>query len=426
MMRKFLSIFAATAACNFVGAQGTNPNQEQVAQDIQLNTITTAVPFLLINPDSRAGGMGEIGAATSADMYSIYWNTSKLAFAKEKMGFSTSYSPWLRAIAQDMHLSFLTGYYKINDKQAVTGSLRFFSLGNITFTDEAANKIRDFVPSEFEFTGGYALKLSEKLALGMNGKFVFSNLTGGTLVAGANTKPATAGAADVSLSYFENDMKIAGNRAELGLGLVLSNIGNKVSYTNASGPRDFLPANLRLGSALSIDPDEYNRFTFGIDVNKLLVPTPPLQPNSTNNPTPFLVGRDNNVPVIAGIFQSFYDAPGRILYDANNEAVIENGEVQIKSGSRFGEELREINFGIGTEYVYNKTIAVRAGYFHEHRSKGNRRYLTFGLGMRYSKLAIDLSYIASLVQQNPLANTLRFSLSIFLDNTKVKRESLDD
>jgi hypothetical protein len=425
MMRKVLSIFAATAVCNLAHSQVDNPNQTDVARDIQLNTITTAVPFLLINPDSRAGGMGEIGAATSTDMYSIYWNTSKLAFAKEKMGFSTSYSPWLRAIAQDMHLSFLTGYYKINDKQAVTGSMRYFSLGNITFTDQQANKIRDFVPSEFEFTGGYALKLNAKLALGMNGKFVFSNLTGGTLVAGANTKPATAGAADVSLSYFDNDMKIAGNRAELGLGLVISNIGNKVSYTNASGPRDFLPANLRLGSALSIDPDQYNRFTFGVDINKLLVPTPPIRVNGPGN-TVYNVGKDNNVPVIAGIFQSFYDAPGRPLIGEDNNPIVENGEVQIKKGSRFGEELREINFGIGAEYVYNKTIAVRAGYFNEHYSKGNRRYLTFGLGMRYSKLAIDLSYIASLVQNNPLANTLRFSLSLFLDNTQVKRDSVDD
>ena len=237
MMHRVLSIFVAAATCNLALSQGDNPNQEQVARDVQLNTITTAVPFLLINPDSRAGGMGEIGAATSTDMYSIYWNTSKLAFAKEKMGFSTSYSPWLRAIAQDMHLSFLTGYYKINDKQAVTGSMRYFSLGNITFTDEQATKIRDFVPSEFEFTGGYALKLNEKLALGMNGKFVFSNLTGGTLVAGANTKAATAGAADVSLSYFDNDMKIAGNRAELGLGLVISNKDGEIKFIHSSTQR---------------------------------------------------------------------------------------------------------------------------------------------------------------------------------------------
>jgi hypothetical protein len=425
MIRKVLSLFAAAAVLNLGLAQGTNPNQEQVARDIQLNTITTAVPFLLINPDSRAGGMGEVGAATSPDLYSIYWNTSKLAFSKEKLGFSTSYSPWLRAIAQDMHLSFLSGYYKVNDRQTVTGSLRFFSLGTITFTDQNAQKIRDFVPSEWEIMGGYALKLSEKLALGMNGKFVFSNLTGGTLVAGANTRPARAGAADVSMSYFDSDLRVAGNRAELGVGVVISNIGNKVSYTDVAGPRDFLPANLRLGSALSIDPDQYNRFTVGLDFNKLLVPTPPIRVFGPDN-TPYLVGRDNNVPVIAGIFQSFYDAPGRPLLDANGNPIIENGEVQVKKGSRFGEELREINFGVGTEYLYNKSIAVRAGYFHEHYSKGNRRYLTFGLGLRYSKLGIDLSYIASLVQQNPLANTLRFSLSIFLDNTKLKRDSVEE
>lgn len=425
MTRKFLFFISLSATSIGVFAQGGNPNQEQVARDVQLNTITTAVPFLLINPDSRAGGMGEIGAATSADMYSIYWNTSKLAFAKEKMGFSTSYSPWLRAIAQDMHLSFVTGFYKINDRQAVTASLRYFSLGQITFTDASANKIRDFVPSEFETMVGYALKLSDKMALGMNGKFVFSNLTGGTLVAGANTRPATAGAADVSFSYFDDELRVFGNRALLGIGVVLSNIGNKVSYTDAQGPRDFLPANLRFGSALSLDLDEYNRFTFGVDFNKLLVPTPPIRVNGPNNTT-YNVGMDNNVAVIAGIFQSFYDAPGRPLIGADNNPVIENGEVQVKKGSRFGEELREINFGIGTEYVYNKTIAIRAGYFHEHYSKGNRRYLTFGIGLKYSKLGIDLSYIASLVQQNPLANTLRFSLSIVIDNNSRKRDKIED
>jgi hypothetical protein len=425
MTRKFLFFISLTTTSLVSFAQGGNPNQEQVARDVQLNTITTAVPFLLINPDSRAGGMGEIGAATSPDMYSIYWNTSKLAFAKEKMGFSTSYSPWLRAIAQDMHLSFLTGYYKINDRQAVTASMRYFSLGQITFTDQQANKIRDFVPSEFETMVGYALKLSEKFALGMNGKFIFSNLTGGTLVAGANTRPATAGAADISASYFDNDLRVFGNKAVLGLGLVISNIGNKVSYTDAAGPRDFLPANLRLGSALSLDLDEYNRFTFGIDLNKLLVPTPPIRVNGPNN-TFYTVGMDNNVPVIAGIFQSFYDAPGRPLIGSDNNPVVENGEVQVKPGSRFGEELREINFGIGTEYIYNKTIAIRAGYFHEHYSKGNRRYLTFGIGLKYSKLGIDLSYIASLVQQNPLANTLRFSLSIVIDNSNGRRDRIED
>jgi hypothetical protein len=425
MTRKFLFILAASSTSLGLFAQGGNPNQEQVARDVQLNTITTAVPFLLINPDSRAGGMGEIGAATSADMYSIYWNTSKLAFAKEKMGFSTSYSPWLRAIAQDMHLSFLTGFYKINDRQAVTGSLRYFSLGQITFTDQQANKIRDFVPSEFEVMGGYALKLSDKMSLGMNGKFVFSNLTGGTLVAGANTRPATAGGADVSFSYFDDELRLFGSRAILGLGFVISNIGNKVSYTDAAGPRDFLPANLRLGSALTLDLDDYNRFTFGVDLNKLLVPTPPIRVNGPNN-TFYSVGKDNNVPVIAGIFQSFYDAPGRPLIGTDNNPVIENGEVQVKQGSRFGEELREINFGVGTEYVYNRTIAIRAGYFHEHYSKGNRRYLTFGIGLKYSKLGIDLSYIASLVQQNPLANTLRFSLSITIDNNTRKRDNIED
>lgn len=424
MNTKFVSSLFCIGLGFGVFAQGNNPTQEEKASDLQLNTITTAVPFLLINPDSRAGGMGEIGAATSADLYSIYWNTSKLAFSEDRFGFSTSYSPWLRAIAQDMHLSFLTGFFKINDKQAVTGSFRFFSLGSITFTDNQAGFIREFVPSEFEFTGGYALKLSEKFALGMNGKFVFSNLTGGTMVGGADTRPARAGAADVSASYFNDEIRVFKKRATLGLGFVMSNIGNKVTYSGGSGERDFLPANLRLGTALTMELDDYNAFTFGFDMNKLLVPTPPINVNVGGNV--YTAGVNNNVPVIAGIFQSFYDAPGRLLRDENNEYIVVDNELQVKKGSRFGEELREINFGIGAEYVYNKTIALRAGYFHEHYTKGNRRYLTFGMGFRWSVMTIEMSYIASLVQQSPLANTWRASIGFIFGETKRGSKAIDE
>jgi len=424
MNTKFVSLLLCSSLGLGAFAQGGNPTQVEKASDLQLNTITTALPFLLINPDSRAGGMGEIGAATSPDLYSVYWNTSKLAFTKDKFGFSTSYSPWLRAIAQDMHLSFLTGFYKINDKQAVTGSFRYFSLGSITFTDNQAGFIREFVPSEFEFTGGYALKLSEKLALGMNGKFIFSNLTGGTMVGGADTRPARAGAADVSASYFNDDIRLFKKRATLGLGFVMSNIGNKVTYSGGSGDRDFLPANLRLGSALTMELDDYNAFTFGFDLNKLLVPTPPVNVSQDGNV--YQVGMNNNVPVIAGIFQSFYDAPGRLLRDGDNKYIIIDDEVQVKKGSRFGEELREINFGIGAEYVYNKTIALRAGYFHEHYTKGNRRYLTFGMGFRWSVLTIEMSYIASLVQQSPLANTWRASIGFVFGQLKRGSKAIDE
>jgi hypothetical protein len=408
-----------------LSAQGTNPNtQFDKAQDVQLNTITTAVPFLGITPDSRSGAMGDVGAGLSADANSLYWNTSKLAFAEKDFEISVSYSPWLQRLAKDIHLSYLSGYKKLGERHAVGGSLRYFSLGNITFTDNSGNKVRDFTPSEFELTAGYAFKLSRVFSIGLNGKYIFSNLTGGTTVAGANTQPGQAGAADLSFSYYETEKKWFGKKLEIGFGLTISNIGNKITYSSSSGQTDFLPTNLRLGTALKTHLDEYNTFTFAVDVNKLLVPTPPVRVNG-NDGNQYWVGKDNNVGVITGIFQSFADAPGRPLLDENGQAIVENGEVLVKDNSRFGEELREINFGIGMEYWYNNVFAVRAGYFHEDRSKGNRQYLTFGIGLQYNVFGLDISYLQPFSRLNPLANTLRFTLRFIFDKRSASRKSDD-
>ncbi len=222
-----------------------------------MNTITTAVPFLIITPDSRAGALGDAGAALSADVYSFHWNTSKLAFAKDKSQFGLSYSPWLKQLVDDIHLSYIAGYTKINDRHVVGGSLRYFSLGNITFTDVIGTPIRDFNPNEFEILGGYAFKLTDQLAVGINGKFIYSNLTGGIAQGATTAKPGIAGATDLSVSYFNEDVDLGKYNSVFSTAMTIQNIGNKISYTDAA-TRDFLPTNLRIGTALQIDFDKYN------------------------------------------------------------------------------------------------------------------------------------------------------------------------
>jgi hypothetical protein len=415
MIKKISVLFFGITITSLVNGQGTNPNQFDKAQDVQLNTITTAVPFLGITPDSRSGAMGDVGAGLSPDANSLYWNTSKLAFADKDFEISTSYSPWLQRLAKDIHLSYLSGYKKINDRNTVGASLRYFSLGNITFTDNQGGKVRDFTPSEMEFALGYAFKLSKVFSIGLNGKYIFSNLTGGTTVAGANTQPGQAGAADLSFSYYNTQSKLIGRDAEIGAGITVSNIGNKISYSQ-NGATDFLPTNLRLGSAVKTHLDEYNSITLAVDFNKLLIPTPPIYNVAGSDGGFYMMGQDNNVGVITGIFQSFGDAPGRALLNEEGKAIVENGEIQVKNNSRLGEELREINFGIGMEYWYNQVFAVRTGYFHEDKTKGNRQYLTFGIGLQYNVFGLDISYLAAFSRLNPLANTLRFTIRFVFDS----------
>jgi len=394
-------------------AQGQTLSKDGKDLTKPLNTITTAVPFLIICPDSRAGALGDAGVATSPDVNSFHWNTSKLAFSKEKAEFGVSYSPWLRQLVDDIHLSYLSGYTKIGKNHVVGGSLRYFSLGNITFTDQLGNLIREFSPNEFELLGGYAFRLSEKHAIGFNGKFVYSNLTGGINVGTVSSKSGMAGAVDLSYSYFNEDVVIGNTDATLSFGANISNIGNKIAYTVASY-RDFLPTNLRLGAALNLRFDKYNSLTTTIDFNKLLVPTRPRYGFNDE----IISGMDPNVGVVTGILHSFYDAPGTVTQNSDSSYTI-------VKGSRFSEEMREINIGGGLEYWYSNILAVRAGYFHEHPSKGARQYLTFGAGIYYSVFGIDVSYLAAFSRTNPLANTVRFSLKFKFGNLKKNDASIE-
>ncbi|MFN5879364.1 MAG: type IX secretion system outer membrane channel protein PorV, partial [Flavobacteriales bacterium] len=311
--------------------------------DLQLNTITTAVPFMAITPDSRAGGMGDAGTALSANSNSVYWNTSLLNFAKEKSELSLSYTPWLRQLTNDIHLSYLSGYYRVNERHAVGGALRFFSLGEITFTDASGNVIRDDKPSEFEITGAYAFRLSERMSIGINGKFAYSNLTGGLTVAGVSTKAGVVGATDLSFSYYNDDARIGGTNGVYTFGATINNIGNKIAYSDlaAADARDFIPMNLKIGNSFKAEFDKYNDLVFSLDVQKLLVPTPAYYDFVDGDYT-LIAGRSDNVGVISGLVQSFYDAPGTPVKDEAGDYVQNaDGSFEVAKGTRFKEELAE-------------------------------------------------------------------------------------
>lgn len=410
MNKKLIIALALTLFGPDASAQSTG------GSELQLNTITTAVPFLQITPDSRSGAMGDVGTALSPSSSSLFWNTSMLSFAEEDMEISLSYSPWLQQIARDINLSHLTGYKRINDRNVIGGSLRFFSLGEIVFTDETGNQTLVHVPFEMELLAGYSYKLNDNFALGLNGKFIYSNLTAGIAVAGAQSKAGLAGAADVSFSYVNDDVQLGGAGGRMAFGATLNNLGNKISYTELDD-RDFLPTNLKLGSALTFDFDKYNVLTWAVDVSKLLVPTPPAILNIGGTPT-IVSGYDPNVGVVPGMLQSFYDAPGALTRDENGD-FIENpdGSYEVEDGSKLKEELTEIMIGTGVEYWYNDVFAARGGYFYENLNKGARQHLTFGIGLKYNMFGIDFSYLTSLRRNNPLQNTIRFTLRLHLGNS---------
>jgi len=350
-----------------------------VAQD-DLNTITTAVPFLLIGPDARAGAMGDVGVATTPDVNSMHWNPAKLAFNENDLGASMSFVPWLRSLVNDINLSYITGYKKIGDKQAIGFELGYFSLGQITFTDKSGDLIGNYTPNEYVIGSAYSRKLSDDFSLSVGGKYILSDLTGGALAGEYETFSGRSFAADVS-GFYNRPIRISGKDLDLAIGCNISNIGSKVSYTETS-IRDFIPINLRLGTALGADIDDYNKISLAFDINKLLVPTPPNENG----------GMDPDVGVVSGIFQSFWDAPG---------------------GTK--EEFRELMYSVGGEYWYANQFALRAGYFNEHDTKGGRKYFTFGMGMKYTVYTIDFSYLLNANNNagvtNPLANTMRFSLT---------------
>ncbi|HXB39746.1 MAG TPA: type IX secretion system outer membrane channel protein PorV, partial [Bacteroidia bacterium] len=370
------------------------------ASNVGVNTVTTAVPFLLITPDSRGGGMGDCGVASSPDANSMHWNPAKYVMADKDFGLSMSYTPWLRQLVPDISLSYLAGYKKIGKLAAVAGSLRYFTLGSIQFTDINGNAIGTYKPAEIALDAGYSQKLGANFSAGMAMRYIYSNLTNSIpLPNGTSTHPGTSFAVDIAMYYLNKKIKLQEKKAEVGAGLNISNVGAKISYTDNATPqsKDFIPIQMRLGGSLKIHLDDYNSITFLTDLTKLLVPTPPIYARDPvtglkipdgNGGYEIAAGKDPYRGITAGILGSFNDAPG---------------------GAK--EELKEINEAVGMEYWYDNLIAFRMGYFHEDKTKGNRQYMTFGLGVKYSVFAIDMAYLVPLSQRNPLQNTLRFSLS---------------
>ncbi len=357
------------------------PGGTQSDGKIGSNTISTAVPFLLIAPDARSGAMGDVGVAIEPDVNTIHWNPAKLAFLPDKYGFSLSYSPWLQQLVPDINLAYLTGYYKMDSRNTIGGSLRYFSLGNIEAIDEFQNYYGTTNPNELAVDGIFSRTFGENFSLGTGLRFIYSNLSD-QVFSGQQTRPGTALAADVS-GYFKETAQVFSKETKLALGFNISNIGTKMSYSDG-GQKYFLPTNLKIGGASTFKIDDYNDFTFALDFNKLLVPTPPIYDANRR----IINGKDPNRSVPAGIFGSFTDAPGG-----------------------FTEELKEISYSTGMEYWYNKQFAVRAGYFYENPSKGNRQYFTLGAGLRYNIINLDFAYLLANAQKSPLANTLRFSLT---------------
>lgn len=375
------------------------------------NIVSTAVPFLMITPDSRSGAMADAGVAIPPDPNAIHWNAAKLAFAKDDMGLSISYVPWLRSLVPDINLSYLSGYKRIDAMSAFGASLRYFSLGDIEFTDANGGALGNFRPNELAVDGVYARKLSDNFSLGLALRFIYSNLTGGMAVSTQPTKAGTAFAGDLSAFWKGKDFTIMKKVCNVNLGINISNVGSKITYTDQA-QRDFIPMNLRVGTYINCVIDDYNQIALAVDLNKLLVPTAPIGlTDSFGNPIYDLSGKQlifkgksPDQPVIAGMLQSFSDAPG---------------------GWR--EEIREINPSVAIEYWYNKQFAARAGYFYEHPTKGNRQYVTLGLGLKYNILNIDVSYLIptsgkTANQASPLQNTLRFSLIFNFGSEKDKNK----
>ena len=385
-----------------------------------IRTLTTAVPFLLISPDARSGAMGEAGVAISSDANAVHWNPAKLAYAENDLGMALNVTPWLRKLGiNDMFLSYLSGYYKLNKERAVFGSLTYFDLGDIQFTDINGNDLQVFSPREFNVSAGYAMKFGKSISGGLNVKYIHSNLSGQLQVdASTSTKPGNTAAADLS-AYYTKDLVIGGKNTNISAGLNISNIGAKISYSNSGDERDFIPANLRLGTAFKTEIDPYQNITFTVDANKLLVPSTPLYAFD-NEKNQYIVddngervvahGKDPNRSTAEGILGSFTDAPGDYEYDEATDT-----ETFVK-GSKTKEELNEIIWNFGAEYWYDNLLAFRAGYFHEHKFKGARQFMTVGLGLRYQMLGVDLAYIIPFTPNHPLAETVRIGLTLDLSD----------
>ena len=375
------------AALLFVAISSAVNAQEKT--DI-FNPERNSVTSQTIAPDARAAGMGDVGAATDPDVNSQYWNPAKYPFCISRAGVAVNYTPWLRQLVNDMDLAYLAGYYRIGDYSAVSASLRYFSLGEVMTSENAGAMTVN--PYEMSIDVAYSLMLSEKFSLAAAVRWIYSDLTYDYT---DDTTPGSAFGADLAF-YYNNYIMIGARECQLGIGLNISNIGSKITF-GGDDNSEFIPANMRIGAALMVPIDEYNRFTIAADANKLLVPTYPLQEDgeSTEDYQQRVQEDYYDISSIAGIFKSFGDAPGG-----------------------FKEELQEIRWSVGAEYVYNDKFSLRAGYHHESENKGNRKYFTFGAGFRMSAFSLDCGYVWATAKSNPLDQTLRFTLSFDMDGIK--------
>ena len=358
------------------------------------NPVNYAVVSQTIAPDARGGGLGDVGAATDPDVNSQYWNPAKYPFCISRAGVALNFTPWLRSLVNDMNLAYLAGYYRIGDHSAVSSSLRYFNLGKVYTSYEGAESGEGTTinPYEMSLDVAYSLMLSETFSLSAALRWIYSDMR---FDEREDNSPASAFAADIA-AYYQNYINIGQRECQLGIGLNISNIGSKIKFSG-NEYSEFLPANLRLGASLMIPIDEYNRFTIAADANKYLVPTVPAQKEGEDNSEyEDRVHREyNDISGISGIFKSFSDAPGG-----------------------FKEELEEINYGVGAEYVYNDKFALRAGYHHESQSKGNRKYFTVGAGFKMNVFSLDAAYVVATAKSNPLDQTLRFTLAFDMDGLK--------
>ncbi len=355
------------------------------------NPINTSVTSQMIAPDARAGGLGDIGAATEPDINSQYWNPAKYPFCVSRAGVAINYTPWLRQLVSDMDLAYLAGYYRIGDYSSVSASFRYFSLGEVMMSYDVENAMT-INPYEMSFDVAYSLMLSEQFSIAAAVRWIYSDLTYDYT---DDTSPGSAFAADIAC-YWNHYFNMGSRECLFGLGVNISNIGSKISF-GGSEYSEFIPTNLRLGLALTIPIDDYNKFTICADANKLLVPSYPIQEEGESNEDyERRVEKDYyDVSSIGGIFKSFTDAPGG-----------------------FKEELQEINWSVGAEYVYNDKFSIRAGYHNEAENKGNRKYFTVGAGFRMSAFSLDCGYVIATAKSNPLDQTLRFTLGFDLDGIR--------
>ena len=365
----------------------------QVDKKDIFNPVYTAVTSQTIAPDARAAGLSDVGVATDPDVNSQYWNPAKYPFTNSRAGVSISYTPWLRQIVNDMYMANLVGYYRIGDYSAVSTSLRYFNMGEVPLSSSVGSSNDMTInPYEMSFDAAYSLMLSEKFSIAAGVRWIYSDLT---YDYSSETTPGSAFAADIA-AYYQNYINIGQRECQLGVGLNISNIGSKINF-GSDDNSEFIPTNMRLGAALMIPVDQFNRFTIAVDANKLLVPTRPIQKeNETDEDYNVRLQKDYyDISSIGGIFKSFGDAPGG-----------------------FKEELQEVSWSLGGEYVYNDKFAIRAGYHHESETKGNRKYFTVGAGFKMSAFSLDAGYVIATAKSNPLDQTLRFTLSFDMDGLK--------